>query len=75
MRPLGTKLAAGAAAALAAALLVGCQREADAGWSGYVEGEYVYVAAPVGGSLQSLAVRRGQVVQRGAPLFTLESDA
>jgi HlyD family secretion protein len=58
-----------------ALLLAACQREPDPGWSGYVEGEYVYVAAPVGGSLQTLSVRRGQAVQRGAPLFTLESDA
>lgn len=63
-------------AALAGALLLAACRSPQAGsWSGYVEGDYVYVAAPLAGSLQSLAVRRGQPVARGAPLFTLESQS
>ncbi|HEX6361662.1 MAG TPA: HlyD family secretion protein, partial [Albitalea sp.] len=62
------------AVALAAAL-VACAERRDAGWSGYVEGDFVYVASPLGGSLQALAVRRGQSVARGAPLFSLESEA
>jgi len=52
-----------------------CGDPAPAGWSGYVEGDYVYVASPLGGSLEQLAVRRGQTVTRGAPLFALESEA
>jgi len=51
-----------------------CQRHEAAGWSGYVEGDYVYVAAPIAGTLESLAVRRGQTVSRGAALFGLESE-
>ncbi|MGH8481259.1 MAG: biotin/lipoyl-binding protein, partial [Nevskiaceae bacterium] len=39
---------------------------------GYVEGEYVRVAAPVAGQLQELAVARGAAVEVGAPLFVLE---
>lgn len=39
---------------------------------GYVEGEYVRVAAPVAGQLQQLAVARGAEVESGAPLFVLE---
>ncbi|WP_280153140.1 HlyD family efflux transporter periplasmic adaptor subunit [Piscinibacter sp. XHJ-5] len=54
-------------------VLAGCSRAPDPAWSGYVEGEYVYVAAPLGGSLETLAVRRGEVVKQGAPLFALES--
>jgi HlyD family secretion protein len=38
---------------------------------GYVEGEYVYVAAPVAGRLQTLHVARGAGVAAGAPLFQL----
>jgi HlyD family secretion protein len=40
---------------------------------GYVEGEFVYVASPLPGALQSLYVRRGAQVKAGDPLFALES--
>jgi HlyD family secretion protein len=56
-------------------LLAACSAPPAPGWSGYVEGEYVYIAAPLGGSLETLAVRRGQAVKRGAPLFALESES
>lgn len=55
--------------------LAGCAKAPDASWSGYAEGDYVYVAAPLGGTLDTLAVRRGQSVARGAALFTLEAEA
>lgn len=45
------------------------------GWSGYGEGDYVYVAAPVAGRLAVLSVSPGQDVSRGAPLFALDADA
>jgi len=60
------------ATAVATAALVACAPHAPPGWSGYVEGEYVYVAAPLAGTLTTLSVRRGQDVARGAPLFTLD---
>jgi HlyD family secretion protein len=41
---------------------------------GYVEGEFVRVAAPFPGTLISLDVRRGAEVAAGAALFTLESE-
>jgi HlyD family secretion protein len=41
---------------------------------GYVEGEFVRVAAPFPGTLVSLEVRRGAEVAAGAALFTLESE-
>jgi HlyD family secretion protein len=40
---------------------------------GYVEGEYVYVASPVAGRLQTLEVSRGGQVAAGAPLFEFDS--
>jgi len=58
-------------AALAAA---GCQPQERSGWSGYAEGEYVYVASPVAGTLQTLAVKAGQQVAAGAPLFALDAN-
>lgn len=39
---------------------------------GYVEGEYVYVAAPVDGRLANLDVARGAEVAAGDPLFQLD---
>jgi HlyD family secretion protein len=39
---------------------------------GYVEGEYVYVAAPVAGRLETLHVVRGAPVATAAPLFQLD---
>lgn len=41
-------------------------------FQGYVEGEFVNVAASQAGRLDRLAVARGQQVQKGAPLFALE---
>lgn len=60
-------------AALAA--LAGCGNGTSAGWSGYAEGEYIYVAVPLAGRLEQLAVQAGQTVQRGALLFTLDDEA
>ncbi len=65
-----------AALLLPAAFLGGCERGREpAAWSGYVEGEYVYVASPFGGALHGLAVQPGQTVARGAPLFELDADS
>ena len=62
--------------ALALVLFAGCERPRTPGvWQGYVEGEYVYVAAPLGGELVTLAVERGQNVTNGQALFGLESAA
>ena len=55
-----------------AALFTACSPPANEGWSGYAEGDYVYVAAPVAGRLQQLAVRAGDDVAQGAPLFVLD---
>ncbi|MEO7244321.1 MAG: HlyD family efflux transporter periplasmic adaptor subunit [Rubrivivax sp.] len=61
-----------------ASLLVyvaGCTREAPAGWSGYLEGEYVQVASGQAGTLTRLAVAEGASVQAGELLFTLEDTS
>jgi HlyD family secretion protein len=58
-----------------AAGLTGCQRQHDTRWQGYLEGEFVYVASPLAGRLEQLAVAKGARVQAGAPLFTLERSA
>lgn len=71
--PLCRTAALSLAAALAG-LLAGCQERAPAGWSGYAEGDYIYVAAPLSGRLDTLAVQAGQQVAQGAVLFTLDSE-
>ncbi len=57
-----------------AALLAACGAQGDRPLQGYVEGEYVRVAAPFAGALQKLVVARGDQVAAGAPLFSLERD-
>ena len=58
----------------AAAVLAGCGKPESAALQGYIEGEFVRVAAPFPGTLVSLDVQRGANVQAGAALFTLESE-
>jgi len=53
----------------------GCDRPNGNGVQGYVEGEYVYVAAPSAGTLVTLSVQRGSEVTAGAPLFALDDTA
>jgi HlyD family secretion protein len=43
-------------------------------FSGYGEGELVYVSSPIAGELQELAVRRGDQVEQAAFLFGLERE-
>src|SRR3546814_4093800 len=42
--------------------------------SGYIEGETLYLSAPVAGTVTELGVRRGQRVAAGAPLFVIAPD-
>ena len=60
---------------LLAAGLGGCSRPNPGEFQGYIEGEYVYIAAPLGGTLTQLAVARGDTVQAGQSLFTLERES
>jgi HlyD family secretion protein len=55
------------------AFLGACQRSDDRMVQGYVEGEFVYVASPMAGALQTLSVARGGEVREGAHLFSLEN--
>lgn len=63
--------------ALVAAMLLaaGCRPQRATGWQGYVEGDFVYVASPLAGRVESLAVEKGTRVAEGAPLFRLEQTA
>ena len=58
--------------ALAALFAAGCSPNSSNVFQGYIEGEYVYVASPLGGALTNLAVARGNEVKAGELLFELE---
>ena len=54
--------------------IAGCHETPPAGYPGYVEGEFVRIAAPLSGTLLRLEVERGGQVAKDALLFTLESE-
>lgn len=56
-------------------LLSGCNQTPSASNTvqGYVEGEFVYIAAPLPGKLEKLFVQRGTQVKAGDPLFELDN--
>lgn len=60
-------------------LVVGCETRpvavAAGAWQGYLEGETVWIAPPLAGRLDVLAVARGDQVTKGQPLFALEREA
>ncbi|MGH6891408.1 MAG: HlyD family secretion protein [Dongiaceae bacterium] len=57
------------------AALTGCEPPEKAGWQGYVEAEYTYVAPLESGRITALNVARGDQVAAGQKLFALEEDA
>ena len=59
---------------VALAALVACQKSDPNVWQGYVEGEYAMLASPYAGQLQKLYVKRGEHVEAGKPVFTLEQE-
>lgn len=66
---------AGAACLLSLVALAGaCGDRAAMLLNGYVEGEFVLVASPYGGTLARLAVARGDEVKRGDPLFAIDDS-
>ena len=56
-------------------LMSGCRRAGSSAYQGYLEGEFIYLASPLAGRLDHLAVQKGTRVAAGAPLFTLEQGA
>jgi HlyD family secretion protein len=60
---------------IVASLFVGCGRPPATRWQGYLEGEFIYVGAPLAGQLQTLAVEKGSRVEARSELFALENRA
>ena len=53
--------------------LAACSEAPPSAWSGYAEGDHIYLAVPIGGQLDQLAVRVGDQVVRGDALFALDA--
>ncbi len=62
-------------ACLLVLLHAGCSRPPSSQLQGYIEGEFVYVSAPLAGTLEQRPIERGQLVKTGDLLFTLESKS
>ena len=58
----------------ATTLLSACSHRDANVYQGYVEGEYLYLAAPVGGYLATLDAARGSRAKAGDRLFTLADE-
>jgi HlyD family secretion protein len=59
---------------LAALLLAGCGEANHAGVQGWVEAEMLFVGPDVTGRVETLAVREGDKVEQGAPLFSVDDE-
>lgn len=55
-------------------LLAGCGESRNGDVQGYVEGEYLYLASPQAGRLETLAAGRGSRVAAKTFLFELEAE-
>ena len=54
--------------------LAACTDQLPTAWSGYAEGDYIYIASPLAGRLDALAVQAGQTVAQGTLLFALDAE-
>lgn len=52
--------------------LSSCNQERATKFEGYIEAEYLYIASPFAGRLETLSVQKGQEVDADDPLFILE---
>ena len=62
------------AVAALALMLSGCGKAPDSSFPGYIEGEVLYLAAPLAGYLDTLPVTRGSRVAQGAPVFAVAAE-
>jgi HlyD family secretion protein len=56
-------------------LLTGCTQKSEPYWSGYAEGDYVYVSSPLAGRLDGISVSAGQAVVKDAQLFSIDAES
>ena len=56
------------------ALLAGCDKGKEPSFQGWVEAELIFVGPDEAGRIETLSVREGDHVERGALLFTVDPD-
>lgn len=54
--------------------LAACSKARDSGFQGWVEAELIFVSPDEAGRIEALAVREGDAVTQGAPLFMVDSE-
>jgi HlyD family secretion protein len=54
--------------------LAACSKREDPGYQGWVEADLIFVSPDEYGRVQTLSVREGDVVEKGAPLFAVDPD-
>lgn len=66
----------GRVALLSVALLAlaACAKTNDPGYQGWVEADLIFVSPDEVGRVETLSVREGDTVEKGAPLFTVDPD-
>ena len=73
-RRIGIALVLLASAAIAAATLYGRREAGPPEFQGWVEAQLIFVSPDEIGRIETLAVREGDEVEAGAPLFALDAD-
>jgi HlyD family secretion protein len=68
------RLAAWIIAAVAVLALAACGNEPDPRFQGWIEADLLFVGPDEPGRIETLAVREGDPVAAGAPLFTVDAD-
>lgn len=71
--PLRSAVRLAAPLLLLALLLGACARPTSTAWQGYLEGDFLNIAAPLAGRLDHLDVARGDHVEAGARLYALDA--
>jgi HlyD family secretion protein len=59
---------------LLAAVLAGCTASSEDSFQGWVEADLIFVSPDEHGRVETLSVREGDTVTKGAPLFTVDPD-
>ena len=54
--------------------LIGCSPSTDQSYQGWVEADLIFVSPDEAGRVETLAVREGDSVTQGAPLFSVDAD-
>lgn len=54
--------------------LAACSKAGDPGYQGWVEADLIFVSPDEAGRVETLSVREGDIVEKGAPLFTIDPD-